>query len=137
MVIKANNLYGSQDPCILTVLTCFVRLNINLANGRIATGKFLSESILSFVNRNTDRWTANYFTNGECAAKETSVDVFYTSLPLHDSVALFYCGSISNSHIILYDQFHITNWYCNNLDHHLCTTWGTLVSDLKHFCSPL
>ena len=29
------------------------------------------------------------------------------------------------------------NWYCNSLDRHLCTTWGTLASDSKNLFSPL
>ena len=73
------------------------------------------------------------FTISECAAKEIYVDELSTSLFLHDSVALFYRDSISHSQIILAGQFHITNLYCNSLDHHLCTTWGSLASDSKIF----
>ena len=44
---------------------------------------------------------------------------------------------MSKYHIILSRWRYITNRYCSSSSHHLCTTWGMLVSDLNFFCSPL
>ena len=118
---------------MLSFLPCFVRPTINLTGGRFTTGKVLSASMLSFVNRITGIWYAPYFINSDCAAKETSVDVFSTSFSLHNSVALLYCNSMSHSHIIFAVRCYITNWYCNNSSRHLCTTWGTLASESNLF----
>ena len=93
--------------------------------------------MLSFVNITTGWWSAPSFTIAKCAVKETSVDAFSASLNLHDYVALLYCDSMSHSHIILAVRCHITNWYCNSSDCHLCTTWGTLGSDSNNLCSLL
>ena len=48
-----------------------------------------------------------------------------------------YHDNISHSYNISAGQFQITNWHCNNLALHLCTTWGTLASDSNKFCSAL
>ena len=52
-------------------------------------------------------------------------------------MAFLYYDIISHSHIILSGQIHIADWYCNNLDRQLCTTWVTLTSDSKNVCGLL
>ena len=111
--------------------------HINLTGGIFTTGTGSSASILSFVNRTNGRWYTPSFNITKCAAKATYVYALSTSFYLHDFVALLYCDSIFNSHIIPAGQCHIKNWYCNNLAHHLCTTWSTLAFDSKSICTPL
>ena len=53
-------------------------LPINLTGGRFTTRIGLSTFILYFVNSTAGGWPAPSFTNSECAAKDTSVDEFYT-----------------------------------------------------------
>ena len=122
---------------MLPVLSCFVGTPINLTGGIFITGTGLSASILSFVNRTTGQWSATYFSNDKCAAKDTSVDSFSTSFSIHNYVALLYHKIKLYYHIILDQQFHITNFYFNNSACHLCTTGGTLDFYSKYFCSPL
>ena len=74
---------------MLSVIYCFVDIPINLTGGIFTIGTGLYIYILSFVNSTTDIWSATSFANSECAAKDTSVDEFYTSLSLHDSVDFF------------------------------------------------
>ena len=137
VAITATNLSVLQAPCMLPVLHFFVGPPTNLTGGRFNTETALYASILSFVNSTTVILSATSITNSECAAKDASVDVFSTSFSFHNYVALFYCDSISHSHIILSGRCHITNWYCNNFSFHPCNMWGTLDSDLENFSSPL
>ena len=137
VVITATDISGYQDNYMLPVIPWLVETPINLTGGRIINGKGFSAPILYFDNKTTGWWSATYFTMAECATKDTSVDELSTSFYTHDSVALFYRERMSHSYIILAGRCHITNWYCNNSVRHLCTTWGTLASDSKNFCSPL
>ena len=88
VAIKVNNIYGSQSPCMLYVISWFVGPPIELTGGIFTTRTRLSASIPSFVNSTTGRRSAIYFTNSECAAKDTSFDKFSTPLSLHDCVDL-------------------------------------------------
>ena len=78
VLITDIDIYGSQDPCLLPVITCLVGAPINLTGGRIITRTGLSAPILYFVNRTTGWWSAIYFTIADCAAKEISVDSLST-----------------------------------------------------------
>ena len=100
-VITATNIYVYHAPCMFPIITCFVGPPMKLTGGRFTTGTGLSAYMFSFVNITTDRWSASSFTIYECDSKKTSVDTLSTSLLLHNSVALLYCGSMSHSHIIL------------------------------------
>ena len=126
--------YGYQAPCMLNDITWIVVPPIKFTGGRFTTVTSLSAYILSFVSRTTGRWSARYLNNYKCAAKYYSVDEFYTSFYLHNSVAFFYCDSISHSQIIISGLCHITNWYCNNSARQLRTTWGILAYELKKNC---
>ena len=95
VVIIANDLSGSQAPCILSVLYCLVVPPINLTGGRFTTVTGLSASKLYFENRSTGWWPAPSFTIDECGDKDTSVDAFYTSLFLHNYVDFLYRDRIS------------------------------------------
>ena len=111
MVIKDTDLYASQDPCMLPVLSWLVGPPINLTGGIFTTGTGLSAFIWSFVNRTTGWWSAPSFTIAYFSANETSVDAFSMSLSLQYSVALLYRDSMSHSHIILVCRCQITNFY--------------------------
>ena len=63
---------------MLPVLPFLVGPPINITGGIITIGTGLSAPILYFVNRTTGWWSALYFTIYECAAKENSVNAFYT-----------------------------------------------------------
>ena len=132
---NATDLYGSHATWMLPVIHWFEGTPINLTGGRFTTGTGLSASMFCFLNRTTGWCSTPYFTISEYSDKEFSVDTLYKSLFLHYSVSLFYCDSMSHSHIILSSQFHIKNWYCNSLANHLCTTWVTLYSDSNIFQS--
>ena len=60
MVITATDFYGSQDPCILNFISCFVGPHIELIDGRFITETGLSASMLYFVNSNTGRWSDTF-----------------------------------------------------------------------------
>ena len=55
VVITDTNIYGSQDPCILPVITFFVGPPINITGGRFTTVTGLFASIFYFVNKTTGR----------------------------------------------------------------------------------
>ena len=114
VVITATDIYGSKAPFMMPFIPSFVELPINLISGIFSTGTGLSVLVIYFVNITTVRWYATSFSNTYCAVKDTSSNASYTKLSLHDSVALFYCVSVSHSHIILSIRHHITNWYYNN-----------------------
>ena len=135
--INDTYLSGYHTPWMLPVIPCFEGPPINLTCGRFTTRTGLSTSMFYFVNRTTGLCYAPSFTISECAAKENYEDAFSTSLLLHNSVALLYCGSISHPHIIFSGRCHIKNRYHNSSDHHMCTPWVTSASDLNNFCSPL
>ena len=78
VVITANGISESHDPFVLPVLPYHVGTPINLIGERITIGTGLSAPILFFVNRTTGWWSALSITIAECAAKDTSVDVFYS-----------------------------------------------------------
>ena len=118
----ATDICVSKSPFMIPVISCLLGTPINLTSGRFTTGTGLSEYIFYFVNISTGRWSALYFIIAECSANDTSVDEFYTSFSLHDSMDFMQRDSISHSHIILAGRCHITNGYCNNLARHLCTT---------------
>ena len=63
---------------MLPIIPCLVGTPIKLTGGIITTGTGLSAPIFSFMNKNTGWWSAPSFTMSECAAKDTSVDAFYT-----------------------------------------------------------
>ena len=104
---------------------------------RFNTVTGLYASIFSFLNRTNGCWSSPSFTIAECADKDTSVGVLYTSLFLHNYVALLYHDRMSHSYIILAGHCHIKNWYCTILHIHLCTTWVTLASASNNFWSQL
>ena len=136
-VTTDTDTYGYQDPCMLPVISWFVVPPASL-NGGISTTKIgLSSSNLYFVNSTTVWWSITLVSSDGCANKDIYVGELSISFYLHNYLALLYRGVISPPHIILVGWCHITNWYCNNLDHHLCTTCGTLSSNSKNFCSPL
>ena len=137
VVIIATNLSVSWAPFVLPVIPWFLGPPINLISGRFTTVTCLFASVLYFVNRTTGIWSYIYFTNAECASKDTSSVELYISLSLHDSVTLLYRNSMSHSDIILYVRCHIMNWYCRNLARHLCTTWVTLANYSNVFFIPL
>ena len=91
------------------------------------------------MNSTTGEWPINIFTSDACAAKTTSIDEFPTSFFIQGSVEFLYCDRMPHYHIIIYglclNTIGIaTFWIATYV---LCTTWGTLDSDSKHFCSPL
>ena len=55
VVITATNMYGSQDPCMLPVISCFIGVSIDLTGGIFATVIGLYAFILSFVKMTTVR----------------------------------------------------------------------------------
>ena len=131
----ATNIYGYQYHWIFNVLIFFVGLPINLTGGRFTTGIGSYAYIFSFVDRTTGRWYGHLFTINVWAANDNYFNSFSAQLSLHDFLALLYCDSISRSKLCFASCCHITNWYCNNSARHLCTTWGTLASDLGIFWS--
>ena len=86
------------------VLPCFVVPPVNLNGGIIPTKICLSVSKTFCVNSNTVWRSFTVVFGAGCAEKYLSVDTFYTSLYLHDYVALLYRDSISHPHIILSDR---------------------------------
>ena len=101
LVTITINISGYQAPCIMPDILYLLGPHINLTGGRFTTGTDLSESIFSFVNRTTSRWSAPYFTTDECASKYTYVDEFSTSFSRHDFESFLYHDRISHSQIIL------------------------------------
>ena len=63
---------------MLPFLPCLLGTPINLTGVIFTTGKSLSASIFSFVNKTTVRWSALYFTISGFYVKDTSVDEVYT-----------------------------------------------------------
>ena len=55
VVITATNMYGSQAPCMMTVISCFMGVSIDLTGGIFATVIGLYAFILSFVKMTTVR----------------------------------------------------------------------------------
>ena len=88
MVITAIDISVSQDTYMLPVITFLVGPPINLTGGRFPTGTGLSTSILYILNSTTGWWSAPFFTITECDSNDNSTDALYTSLYLHDYVAL-------------------------------------------------
>ena len=101
------NIYVYQSPLMLINNQLFICPPINLNFWRLPTVISLYSYIPYFVNSTTGWWSITYFTNIEYAAKDTSVNIFYTSLSIQDDVFWLYHVIIPPYHIIFSDQFHI------------------------------